>query len=165
MLGDVLTGAREPGGRLPTTWPVTMADVPVMDITPQGGVLRYEGIHVGYRAWLRARTQPAYPFGFGLGYTSGLQVEWTLLAWRRTALAMAVAEWAGILSSLGLIGAIIAWTVRYRRMHSGLAMLDRPVTDGGLPALIAATLLCLCLAALARSCSGGDPGRSQAAEH
>jgi beta-glucosidase len=48
VLGDVLTGAREPGGRLPTTWraglpstwPVTMADVPVMDITPQGGVLR-----------------------------------------------------------------------------------------------------------------------------
>ena len=97
-------------------------------------------------------------------------MEWTLLAWRRTALAIAVAEWAGILSSLGLIGAIIAWTVRYRRMHSGLAMLDRPVTDGGLPALIAATLLCLCLAAdslaaLARSCSRGDPGGSQATEH
>jgi beta-glucosidase len=70
-LADVLTGAAEPGGRLPTTWPATQADVPVLDVTPRDGVVRYdEGIHVGYRAWLRARTEPAYPFGFGLGYTT-----------------------------------------------------------------------------------------------
>jgi beta-glucosidase len=29
-----------------------------------------EGIHVGYRAWLREGTEPAYPFGHGLGYTT-----------------------------------------------------------------------------------------------
>ena len=29
-LADVLFGAVEPGGRLPTTWPVTQADVPVL---------------------------------------------------------------------------------------------------------------------------------------
>lgn len=70
-LADVLTGAAEPGGRLPTSWPAEQADVPVLDVTPVDGVLRYgEGIHVGYRAWLRAGTKPAYPFGFGLGYTS-----------------------------------------------------------------------------------------------
>jgi beta-glucosidase len=70
-LADVLTGVLEPGGRLPTSWPGEQADVPVIDVTPVEGVLRYdEGIHVGYRAWLRAGTEPAYPFGFGLGYTS-----------------------------------------------------------------------------------------------
>ncbi|MFI5719314.1 beta-glucosidase [Nocardia sp. NPDC051750] len=70
-LADVLTGATEPGGRLPTTWPKAMADVPVLNTTPVDGVLDYtEGIHIGYRAWLRADTEPAYPFGHGLGYTT-----------------------------------------------------------------------------------------------
>lgn len=70
-LADVLTGTAEPGGRLPTTWPKTMADVPVLNTTPVDGVLDYtEGIHLGYRAWLRAGTEPAYPFGHGLGYTT-----------------------------------------------------------------------------------------------
>ncbi|HST50112.1 beta-glucosidase H, partial [Jatrophihabitans sp.] len=70
-LADVLTGAAEPCGRLPTSWPAEQADVPVLDVTPADGVLHYEeGIDIGYRAWLRAGTQPAYPFGFGLGYTS-----------------------------------------------------------------------------------------------
>ncbi len=70
-IADVLTGAREPGGRLPTTWPAALADVPVTDVTPQDGVLRYaEGIHIGYRAWLKDAATPAFPFGHGLGYTS-----------------------------------------------------------------------------------------------
>ncbi|MGS2809144.1 beta-glucosidase [Nocardia sp. MW-W600-9] len=70
-LADVLTGTAEPGGRLPTTWPKSMADVPVLSTTPVDGVLDYpEGIHIGYRAWLRAGTEPAYPFGHGLGYTT-----------------------------------------------------------------------------------------------
>jgi beta-glucosidase len=70
-LADVLTGAQEPGGRLPTTWPAAMADVPVLDVTPVDGKVAYdEGVHVGYRAWLRAGTEPAYPFGHGLGYTT-----------------------------------------------------------------------------------------------
>lgn len=70
-IADVLTGAREPGGRLPTTWPAAEADVPVIDTVPTDGTLRYdEGIHIGYRAWLRSPAAPAYWFGHGLGYTS-----------------------------------------------------------------------------------------------
>ncbi|MEV6773789.1 glycoside hydrolase family 3 C-terminal domain-containing protein [Nocardia sp. NPDC051030] len=71
-LADVLTGAAEPGGRLPTTWPKTMADVPVLDTKPGAdNSLPYgEGIHIGYRAWLKSGVAPAYPFGHGLGYTS-----------------------------------------------------------------------------------------------
>lgn len=70
-VADILSGRAEAGGRLPTTWPVREEDVPVLDVTPEGGVLRYdEGIHIGYRAWLRAERTPAFPFGAGLGYTT-----------------------------------------------------------------------------------------------
>jgi beta-glucosidase len=69
-IADVLLGIAEPGGRLPTTWPDTETDVPVLDTTPVDGQLVYdEGIHIGYRAWLRAGASPAYWFGHGLGYT------------------------------------------------------------------------------------------------
>jgi beta-glucosidase len=44
--------------------------VPVLSTTPADGRLEYaEGLHIGYRAWLRAGRTPAYPFGHGLGYT------------------------------------------------------------------------------------------------
>ncbi|MCU1528564.1 MAG: beta-glucosidase [Frondihabitans sp.] len=73
-LADVLFGAVEPGGRLPTTWPARLTDVPVLDVTPRDGVVSYdEGIHIGYRAWLREGRTPAFEFGHGLGYTS-----WTI---------------------------------------------------------------------------------------
>ncbi|MFF8376185.1 glycoside hydrolase family 3 protein [Streptomyces sp. NPDC015661] len=70
-LADVLTGTEEPGGRLPTTWPVALADVPVTEVTPTDGELHYtEGVFIGYRAWDKAGAVPAYPFGHGLGYTT-----------------------------------------------------------------------------------------------
>src|ERR1700722_12076418 len=69
-VADVLLGVAEPGGRLPTTWPAAEADVPVMSTAPVDGVLDYaEGIHIGYRAWLRQNAAPAYWFGSGQGYT------------------------------------------------------------------------------------------------
>ncbi|MCM6763776.1 glycoside hydrolase family 3 C-terminal domain-containing protein [Rathayibacter sp. ZW T2_19] len=70
-VADVLLGAVEPGGRLPTTWPAAIEDVPVLSTLPTDGELHYdEGIHIGYRAWLRSEVEPAYGFGHGLGYTS-----------------------------------------------------------------------------------------------
>lgn len=80
-VADVLLGVVEPGGRLPTTWPAVLEDVPVLNCTPDdAGRLSYdEGIHIGYRAWLKAGRTPAYPFGHGLSYTSwsvdGVAVE------------------------------------------------------------------------------------------
>jgi len=69
-VADVLLGHAEPGGRLPTTWPATEADVPVLSTTPVDGALEYaEDIHIGYRAWLKQDAAPAYWFGSGLGYT------------------------------------------------------------------------------------------------
>ncbi|PVE05624.1 glycoside hydrolase family 3 C-terminal domain-containing protein, partial [Streptomyces scopuliridis] len=69
-LADVLFGHAEPGGRLPTTWAAAEEDVPVLRIRPERGRLHYaEGPFIGYRAWLRSGTSPAYWFGHGLGYT------------------------------------------------------------------------------------------------
>ncbi|MFC9230004.1 beta-glucosidase [Streptomyces decoyicus] len=69
-LADVLLGAHEPGGRLPTTWPARLGDAPVTAVTPADGQLTYsEGVYIGYRAWQRSAPAPAYPFGHGLGYT------------------------------------------------------------------------------------------------
>ncbi|MGW1769726.1 beta-glucosidase [Streptomyces sp. NPDC002073] len=72
-LADVLLGAAEPGGRLPTTWPAALADAPVTEVTPQDGRLDYrEGLFIGYRGYEKAGVTPAYAFGHGLGYT-----DWT----------------------------------------------------------------------------------------
>ncbi|MEU3742366.1 glycoside hydrolase family 3 C-terminal domain-containing protein [Streptomyces sp. NPDC032198] len=70
-LADVLFGRAEPGGRLPTTWGAALADAPVTETRPREGTLVYaEGLHIGYRAWLRSGREPAYWFGHGLGYTT-----------------------------------------------------------------------------------------------
>jgi beta-glucosidase len=74
-LGDVVTGRREPGGRVPTTWAATEEDVPVWQVEPSDGRLFYdEGLNVGYREWVRRQDAggpaPAISFGHGLGYTS-----------------------------------------------------------------------------------------------
>jgi beta-glucosidase len=70
-LADVLSGVREPGGRLPITIAADPGDYPAYDTRPDAdGRLRYEeSIFVGYRHFdARART-PRFPFGHGHGYT------------------------------------------------------------------------------------------------
>ena len=75
-IADVLTGAAEPGGRLPQTFPVRWADNPAhsqdREVYPglEGRVRYEEGIFVGYRHYDKVGMTPLYPFGFGLGYTS-----------------------------------------------------------------------------------------------
>jgi beta-glucosidase len=76
-IADVLLGQAEPGGRLPQTFPRGLEDDPTHPLTPDvqypgagGKVLYREGLFTGYRHVDRAGTQPLFPFGFGLGYSS-----------------------------------------------------------------------------------------------
>ncbi len=67
-VADVLIGAAEPGGRLPTTFPASHDGV-LSPVPAEDGTLDYaEGTAIGYRHYTSA--QVAYPFGHGLGYTT-----------------------------------------------------------------------------------------------
>jgi beta-glucosidase len=70
-LADVLTGAAEPGGRLPTTIPARYEDHPAfLNYPGEAGEVRYgEGIFLGYRGYQERGLPVAFPFGHGLGYT------------------------------------------------------------------------------------------------
>ncbi len=68
-LGDVLTGAVEPGGRLPVSWPASAEGLP--SVEPVNVELPYdEGLLIGYRWYLATGRAPLFPFGHGLGYTT-----------------------------------------------------------------------------------------------
>jgi beta-glucosidase len=71
-IADVLFGRVNPSGRLAETIPLKLADHPSsLDFPGENGHVRYgEGIHVGYRGFDAREQEVAYPFGFGLSYTS-----------------------------------------------------------------------------------------------
>lgn len=76
-LADVLTGAAEPSGRLPTTLARRLEDTPAYGVWPgqapglEPGKAPYaEGLHIGYRHYHRQGIEPRYWFGHGLSYTS-----------------------------------------------------------------------------------------------
>jgi beta-glucosidase len=71
-IADVLFGATDPGGRLPTTFPVRVEDSPAHLTYPgEAGTVSYgEGVFVGYRGFDRRATAPLFPFGHGLSYTT-----------------------------------------------------------------------------------------------
>jgi beta-glucosidase len=73
-IADVLLGAAEPGGRLPQTWPLRLADMvghgSIAFYPGVNGHVRYdEGIFIGYRHYQRAALAVQFPFGHGLSYT------------------------------------------------------------------------------------------------
>ena len=71
-IADVLFGQVNPSGRLAETIPLKLADHPsYLDFPGENGHVRYgEGIDVGYRGFDAREQEVAYPFGFGLSYTT-----------------------------------------------------------------------------------------------
>ena len=91
-VADILSGAANPSGKLPMTWPVSLSDhystlnfpldIPVdvskfLDRDNIGGDLKNydytdyeEDIYVGYRYFDSFGKEVSYPFGYGLSYTT-----------------------------------------------------------------------------------------------
>ena len=69
---DVLTGKINPSGKLAETWANAHADTPAKDnFAGAGRTVQYrEGLYVGYRYYQTAGVPVAFPFGYGLSYTS-----------------------------------------------------------------------------------------------
>ena len=69
---DVLTGKVNPGGKLAETWANAYEETPVRDnFAGAGRTVQYrEGLYVGYRYYQTAGVPVAFPFGYGLSYTS-----------------------------------------------------------------------------------------------
>lgn len=68
---ELLLGEAVPCGKLAETWPKSLRDCPCGENFGHGGNVEYrESIYVGYRYYDKARKEVAYPFGFGLSYTS-----------------------------------------------------------------------------------------------
>ena len=69
---DVLTGVVNPSGRLAETYALSYEDHPTAAWYPAIGPLSYyrEGPFVGYRYFTTAGVDVAFPFGYGLSYSS-----------------------------------------------------------------------------------------------
>jgi beta-glucosidase len=70
-LAAVLTGDRDAAGRLPCTLPVALEDT-LAGVAGRGSghVVYHEGVFTGHRRYDRDGIEPAFPFGFGLSYTT-----------------------------------------------------------------------------------------------
>jgi beta-glucosidase len=73
-LAEILFGDVDPSGRLPITFEKRAEDNPTFsNYYPEAGskrVVYKEGIFVGYRGYEHNHTEPLFPFGFGLSYTT-----------------------------------------------------------------------------------------------
>lgn len=69
-LADVLTGAINPSGKLPMTFPRSLGQVPIYYNALNTGRPQQQRGQMWTSGYLDASTEPAYPFGYGLSYTT-----------------------------------------------------------------------------------------------
>ena len=80
-VAEVLAGRKNPCGRLAETFPLRLEDTPCYLTYGKGydNAQYQEGVFVGYRYYTSRKMETAFPFGYGLSYTtftySDLQVE------------------------------------------------------------------------------------------
>jgi beta-glucosidase len=71
-IADVLSGKVNPSGRLAESFPHRLEDnTSYLNFPGDSQVVRYgEGLYIGYRGYDKTHTDVAFPFGFGLSYTT-----------------------------------------------------------------------------------------------
>jgi beta-glucosidase len=70
-MADILTGKVNPSGHLTMTWPMAATDHPsTVGYADPVAVAHNEDIYVGYRYFDSFSKEVAYPFGYGLSYTT-----------------------------------------------------------------------------------------------
>ena len=80
-VAEVLAGRKNPCGRLAETFPLRLEDTPCYLTYGKGydNAKYQEGVFVGYRYYTSRKMETAFPFGYGLSYTtfeySNLQVD------------------------------------------------------------------------------------------
>ena len=69
---DALTGKINPGGKLAESWPESYEDTPAKNnFAGNGRMTEYrESIYIGYRYYQKKNVPAAFPFGYGLSYTT-----------------------------------------------------------------------------------------------
>jgi beta-glucosidase len=70
----ILFGDVNPSGRLPITFPRSIAETPISTAAQYPGIdnqVQYsEGLSVGYRGYDKLGLEPQYPFGYGISFTT-----------------------------------------------------------------------------------------------
>jgi len=74
VVAAILFGDVNPSGKLPITFPKSLADLPANTPEQYPGIkttAKYtEGVFVGYRHFDTQKIEPLFPFGYGLSYTT-----------------------------------------------------------------------------------------------
>jgi beta-glucosidase len=69
-IANLLTGAVNPSGHLPVTFPASLDQLPFPGEPRKGEAVYNEGAAVGYKWFDKTNAAPLFPFGHGLSYTS-----------------------------------------------------------------------------------------------
>ena len=71
-VAEVLSGRKNPSGRLAETFPLRLEETPCYLIYGKGfdNAVYQEGVFVGYRYYTSRKMETAFPFGYGLSYTT-----------------------------------------------------------------------------------------------
>ena len=129
-LASILFGDANPSGKLPVSLPKKFEDSPASTNYPgQNLKVNYaEGLYVGYRYYDTKNVEPAFPFGFGLSYTS-FEYSGLKVSHRKEFVGKVLSD--QFLASLKVknTGSRAGAEVVQLYIHDGHSKIDRPVHE------------------------------------
>jgi beta-glucosidase len=127
-IADVLSGTVNPSGRLAETVPHRLEDnSSYLNFPGDSQVVRYgEGLFIGYRGYDKANLDVAFPFGFGLSYTSFALSDLTVTTSGSVAHSTFAAEVTVTVTNTGAVAGAEVVQVYVRDVEASVA---RPVRE------------------------------------